>query len=207
MSLVQAFIYKDFILVCGEQRANLDDGIVVENFIKVRKLNSTTIIAMTGTIEGNAKLFIDYINPDFTVKENVYNQTYNDVERCVIENFYNNYDYFQIKSVHSIICGWNGQKMTGKAIFTKDENDPDMNPINDLTPAFPEHVRFISCGLDQHRINAETLGKEKQCVNILQFKNLFKDVIELGIKFDDSINNNLTFEKIRRIDVNEEYHK
>lgn len=207
MSLVQAFIYKDYILVCGEQRAILDNGTILENFVKVRKLNPTTIIGMAGTIEGNAKLFKDYINSDLTLKDNIHNHTYNDVERCVIENFYKNFDYFQIKSVHSIICGWDGEKMTGKAIFTKDENDPGMNPINDLTPEYPDQIRYTSCGLNQHRINLEVLAKEMQTVNVLALKKLFIDVIKMGIEFDNSINSNISYEQIRRNDVYKKYHK
>ena len=47
----------------------------------------------------------------------------------------------------------------------------------------------------------EAIGHETNPQNILQFKNLFKDVIARGIKFDNSINNKITFEKIRRVDV------
>ena len=207
MSLVQAFIYKDYILVCGEQRANLDSGIVLENFVKVRKLNPTTIIGMTGTIEGNAKLFKDYINPDFTIKGTGQLQTYNEIKHRTIENFYNNYDYFQIKSVHSVICGWNGQKMTGKAIFTKDTNNPNMAPITDLTPDFLEQLRWVNCGLNQHEENLKTLFKEMQTVNVLALKKLFIDVIKMGVEFDETINSNISFEYIRRSNVYKKTYK
>ena len=46
MSLVQAFIYKDFIVVGGEKKATLQGGIVVDNFNKVVKLNEVIIIGM-----------------------------------------------------------------------------------------------------------------------------------------------------------------
>lgn len=36
--------------------------------------------------------------------------------------------------------------------------------------------------------------------NILQLKNLFKDVVDEGIKFDNTINKNITFQKIKRSD-------
>lgn len=68
MSLVQAYINENFILACGEQKAKLTDGTIIENFIKVHKINHYTIIGLTGTIEGNYALFSDYINEDFTLK-------------------------------------------------------------------------------------------------------------------------------------------
>lgn len=41
----------------------------------------------------------------------------------------------------------------------------------------------------------------KKLLNILQFKNLFKDVLQKGIKYDNTINNNADFEAIRLKDV------
>jgi len=41
----------------------------------------------------------------------------------------------------------------------------------------------------------------KKTQNILQLKNLFLDVIDEGFKFDTTINKNVNYEKIRRIDV------
>lgn len=57
MSLVQAYINENFILVCGEQKAQLTNGTIIENFIKVHKINNSTIIGLTGTIEGNYIVF------------------------------------------------------------------------------------------------------------------------------------------------------
>lgn len=198
MSLVQAFIYKDFILVCGEQKAVFENGTISENFIKVRKINATTIIAMTGTIQGNAKLFSEYINELFELKNLNCTQTYNEINAHILMSFKRNYDYLQENPIHSFICGWDGKKMTGQTFFINDSNLP---PINDISPLFDGHVNYVSCGLEQHKINMEKIGHETNPKNILQFKNLFKDVIAKGIKFDDPINENITFEKIRKVDV------
>lgn len=206
MSLVQSFITKEFILVCGDQRAKLNNGTILENFVKVRKLNPTTIIGMTGIIEGNAKLFAKYIHSDFTLKESSYSQNYNDIVNYATTQFYENYDYLQENSVHSVVCGWDGQRMTGRSFFTKDDN-PNMKSINDLALNETINVRFVNCGLNEHYINAEELKNSIACVDIIQFKNLFKNVIDIGVSFDDTINKNITFEKIRRIDVDERINK
>lgn len=198
MSLVQAFIYKDFILVCVEQKAILENEIILENFVKVRKINATTIIGMTGTIQGNAKLFSEYINELFELKNPNCVQTYNEINEHVLMNLKENYEYLLENPIHSFICGWNGNKMTGQTFFI---NDPNIPPINDISPLFDGHVNYVSCGLEQHKINIEAIWHKSNPQNILQFKNLFKDVISIGIKFDDSINDKITFEKIRKVDV------
>ncbi len=117
MSLVQAYINENFILVCGEQKATFLNGTVVENFRKVYKLNDTTIIGMSGTIEGNYTLFSNYINQDFILKGTYCSDNYKNIENRVIDNFYKNYKYFEEHNVISIICGWDGYKMTGKTFF------------------------------------------------------------------------------------------
>lgn len=198
VSLVIAFIYKDFILACGEQRAVLDNGTILDDFVKVQKINSTTIIGMTGTIQGNAKLFSEYVNDLLQLKNENCVQSYSEINKRILINFEQNYDYLQENPVHSFICGWNGNKMTGQTFFTKDFN---LQPINDISPLFDGHVNYVCCGLEQHKKNLEAIGHETNPQNILQFKNLFKDVIARGIKFDNSINNKITFEKIRRVDV------
>ena len=74
-------------------------------------------------------------------------------------------------------------------------------PINDLTPEYSGHVRFVNCGLSQHKETAERLVNYKNPQNLLQFKNLFNDVLDEGVKFDNTINQNINYEKIRRVDV------
>lgn len=195
MSLVQAYISQNYILVCGEQKATVN-GITVENFRKVYKLNETTIIGMVGTIEGNYRLFSDYIDTDFSLKVPLCQKSYLEIETDLINNFKNNAEFLQKHNVVSFVCGWDGIKMTGKTFFTHLEH-----PINNLTPDYPEHVRLVNCGLYQHKENAERISQYKNPQNLLQLKNLFKDVIDEGVKFDSTINKNINFEKIRRIDV------
>lgn len=196
MSLVQAYINENFILVCGEQKAKLTDGTIIENFIKVHKINQSTIIGLTGTIEGNYALFSDYINEDFTLKNTLPRHKYTDIGQKNILKYNINYEYFKSHPVISLICGWDGQKMTGKTFFS----NLGRNAINDLTPEYPGHIRLVNCGLDIHNENAEKMSRFNPPKNILQLKNLFKDVIDEGIKFDNTINKNITFQKIKRSD-------
>lgn len=196
MSLVQAFIYKDFIIVGGEQRAIFNTHIS-ENYVKVFKLNSTTIVGFTGSISGNALLFGDYINEDFSLSE-LCNSSYNEIENHLSEKFHQNISFLEEVGIHSIVCGWDGIKMTGKAFFT---NDPITNGIFDITPESLDQLRIVNCGEPQHYNNVISLGQKLNNINILQLKNLFKDVISIGVNFDSTINDNVTFEQIRKVDV------
>ena len=69
MSLVQAVLCSEFALVCGEQQLNLTSGGVLHNFRKIFKVNESVIIGLSGAIEDNYYLFQDYLNVDFTLKE------------------------------------------------------------------------------------------------------------------------------------------
>lgn len=86
--------------------------------------------------------------------------------------------------------------MTGKTFFS----NLGRNAINDLTPKYSGHIRLVNCGLDMHNENAEKMSRLNPPKNILQLKNMFKDVIDEGIKFDNTINKNITFQKIKRSD-------
>lgn len=199
MSLVQAYIYKDFIVVGGDGRVIFDTHIS-ESYKKVYKLNDTTIIGMAGSIGGNACLFGDYINEDFSLSNLCHNSSYNDIINHLTKVYTQNRVLLDEKGIISIVCGWDGQKMTGKSFFTKTGNTV-LDGISDLTPKNENEVRVINCGLDIHYENALNLGKQVKNINILQMKNIFRNVINSGIEIDKTINDNITFEKIRKVDV------
>lgn len=206
MSLVQAFIYKDFIIVGGEKRAVLQDGEIIDNFNKVLKLNECVIIGMTGTIEGNACLFSNFINRDFSMKKKNFDLDYNEMIEVTNRSYYGNQEFLNEHSVHSVVCGWDGEKLTGVSYFTNDNNTDYNKPI-DLTPEYDGHMRVVNCGMNEHYLEACRLFEKNKPNNILQFKNLFRDVIDNGIKFDPSINNNVSFETIIRKNVCNSYKR
>lgn len=198
MSLVQAYIRNDFIVVCGENRAVINNK-TNENFRKVFKLNKYTIIGFTGSIAGNACLFGDYVNSNLSLTQLCMNSTYQEIVTHLIDTYHKNFDFINNKGIHSIVCGWDGEKMTGKTFFTKD-NNASLNGIKDVTPENQNFLRVVNCGLNKHYENAYKFYKESEPSNIVQVKNVFKNVIDVGVKFDDTINNTLTFEKIRKSD-------
>ena len=200
MSLVQAFIYKDFIVVGGEKKATLQGGIVVDNFNKVVKLNEVIIIGMTGTVEGNARLFSQFLNGDLSKKMDHPNLSYNEMIAITNKSYYDNQKFLNDHTIHSVVCGWNGKKLKGVAYFIETGKDKFTGPI-DVTPQYDNEISIVNCGRNEHYWDAYKLLEKNNPRNILQIKNLFRDVIDIGMKYDKSINNNISFEKIRKIDV------
>lgn len=192
MSLVQAVICEQFALVCGEQQANLDNGGVLHNFKKVFKLNEHVIIGLSGVIEDNYYLFQDYLNMDFTVKEDCMDSL-EEVFQKVSARHREMADQGEC-DVFSLVCGWNGSGFEGKSFFV------DSAGGSSITDAKPEHsmeAKLISCGDNRHYDNFLTCMK-RYGFNILGLQNTFRDVLSLGIKFDDFIDTNAWFEVIKR---------
>ena len=192
MSLVQAVICEQFALVCGEQQANLDNGGVLHNFKKVFKLNECVIIGLSGVIEDNYYLFQDYLNMDFTVKEDCADSL-EEVFKTVSARHREMAEQGEC-DVFSLVCGWNGSGFEGKSFFV------DSAGNSSITDAKPEHsmeAKLISCGDNRHYDNFLTCMK-RYGFNILGLQNTFRDVLSLGVKFDDFIDTNAWFEVIKR---------
>lgn len=194
MSLVQAYITQNFILAGGDTRATLNDGVIIDNFKKIYKLNDTTIVGAAGSIAGNDILFRDYIiNSEAT--EICKRMTYSEIEADLLARLCFDKRITEY-GINSFVCGWDGSQMVGRLFSASKESGVSSKM------AIPEDNGFkiISCGLNEHLSKGEQLFISRNCNNILQTKNIFKDVIQEGMKFDSSINNNLIFEKIRRSD-------
>lgn len=192
MSLVQAVICDQFALVCGEQQANLDSGGVLHNFKKVFKLNECVIIGLSGVIEDNYYLFQDYLNMDFTVKEDCADSL--EVVFKTVSARHREMAEQGECDVFSLVCGWNGSGFEGKSFFV------DSAGNSSITDAKPEHsmeAKLISCGDNRHYDNFLTCMK-RYGFNILGLQNTFRDVLSLGVKFDDFIDTNAWFEVIKR---------
>ena len=192
MSLVQAVICDQFALVCGEQQANLDSGGVLHNFKKVFKLNECVIIGLSGVIEDNYYLFQDYLNMDFTVKEDCADSL-EEVFKTVSARHREMAEQGEC-DVFSLVCGWNGSGFEGKSFFV------DSAGNSSITDAKPEHsmeAKLISCGDNRHYDNFLTCMK-RYGFNILGLQNRFRDVLSRGVTFADLMDTNAWSEVIKR---------
>lgn len=207
MSLVQALMCEDYVLVCAEMKAKLDDGRILEDFKKIYKLNDDVIIAFTGTIEDNRYLFQEYVTSDLSMKDKItdsLDQVFKAVDLRFKELQTEEYTKILNKKacVHSVICGWNGNRLIGRTYFL---GGKDHQGITEFYPDVDQPYKLVSCGEGIHfdylcqKINShiQEYGKSP---NIRQGKNIFQDVLDHGITVDDTINNVAIFEQIRRSD-------
>ena len=194
MSLVQAVLCSDFVLVCGEQQLNLNSGGVLHNFRKIFKVNEYVIIGLSGVVEDNYYLFQDYLNVDFTLKEGC-----QDSLPVVFDRVSARYREMAEQGecdVFSLVCGWNGYGFEGKTFFLSSQFQEE-NRIADVRPLHEKDAKVISCGDDRHyhnfveaiyRYGADVYGVQRS----------FRDVLARGVMFDGSIDKNAQFELIRR---------
>jgi len=196
MSLVQAVLCDQFALVCGEQQANLDSGGVLHNFKKVYKLNETVIIGLSGVLEDNYYLFQDYLNVDFTLKENCPDRLEDVFEKVTAR--YQEMTAQGECDVFSLVCGWNGSSFEGKTFFV-DSTNLGNSRITDVKLERANEAKLISCGDNRHYNNFLTCMKRHN-FSVLGLQDTFRDVLALGVKFDDYIDTNAWFELIKRPD-------
>ena len=194
MSLVQAVLCDRFVLVCGEQQANLDNGGILHNFKKVFKLNENVIIGLSGVIEDNYYLFQDYLNVDFTLKEDC-PDSLEEVFTHVSARYQEMMNQGEC-DVFSLVCGWNGGEFEARTFFI-DSADPSNSRITEVKQGRASEAKLISCGDNRHYDNFLSC-MARRGFSILGLQDTFRDVLSMGVKFDDYIDTNAWFELIKR---------
>lgn len=194
MSLVQAVVCDQFVLVCGEQQLNLSNGGVLHNFRKIFKVNEQVIIGLSGAIEDNYYLFQDYLNVDFTLKEDC-SDSLEDVFNKVAVRYQEMAEQGEC-DVFSLVCGWNGSGFEAKTYFTS-SGSAENNLITDVKPEHEKDAKLISCGDNRHYDNV-IAGVYRYGVTVYGIQRAFWDVLSQGVMFDEYIDKNAQFEVIRR---------
>lgn len=194
MSLVQAVLCSEFALVCGEQQLNLTSGGVLHNFRKIFKVNEAVIIGLSGAIEDNYYLFQDYLNVDFTLKEDC-PDSLAEVFNKVTARYREMTEQGEC-DVFSLVCGWNGFAFEGKTFYINSQFG-ELNKITSVKQAHERDAKLISCGDNRHYDNFMA-AVYRHGADIYGVQKAFRDVLAQGIMFDDFIDKNAQFELIRR---------
>ena len=194
MSLVQAVLCDRFALVCGEQQLNLSSGGVLHNFRKIFKVNENVIIGLSGVIEDNYYLFQDYLNVDFTLKEDCRDSLEEVFDKVAAR-------YREMTSqgecdVFSLVCGWNGFGFEGKTFYINSQFGEE-SQITDVRPEHAKDAKLISCGDNRHYDNF-LAGVYKYGADVRGLQRAFRDTLAQGVMFDEFIDTNAQFEVIRR---------
>ena len=194
MSLVQAVICDKFAFVAGEQQLNLNNGGVLHNFKKVFRVNENVIIGLSGAIEDNYYLFQDYLNVDFTLKEDCGDSLEEAFDR-VAGRYQEMTDQGEC-DVFSLVCGWNGFGFEGKTFFINSQFGEESR-ITDVRPEHEKDAKLISCGDNRHYDNF-LAGVYRYGAEVYGLQRAFRDTLAQGVMFDEYIDKNAQFELIRR---------
>ena len=194
MSLVQAVLCDRFALVCGEQQLNLSSGGVLHNFRKIFKVNENVVIGLSGVIEDNYYLFQDYLNVDFTLKEDCRDSLEEVFDKVAAR-------YREMTSqgecdVFSLVCGWNGFGFEGKTFYINSQFGEESR-VTEVRPEHEKDAKLISCGDNRHYDNF-LAGVYKYGAEVYGLQKAFRDTLAQGVMFDEFIDKNAQFEVIRR---------
>ena len=215
MSIIQAVITNNYALISGDSRCTcVESGRHISGFNKIIKLNNNVMFGCTGDPLDNFKLFDGFCyyhtRAGFRNSDESFDVSYNDFVDIISNRF--NKMYGEHKSgdksydIGSLICGFNGKefKITSISFGSKMGNPDGMSDVPE-TKDFPYKGAII--GLPEHIDKFETLTNElhqkyQRNFTIRQFKNIMQEVVDEGSKFDDTIDNDLNFETIRRVNKN-----
>ena len=194
MSLVQAVICDKFAFVAGEQQLNLSNGGVLHNFKKVFRVNENVIIGLSGAIEDNYYLFQDYLNVDFTLKEDC-GDSLEEVFDRVAGRYQEMTDQGEC-DVFSLVCGWNGSAFEAKTYYINSVFGEN-SQITDVKLENEKDAKLISCGDNRHYENFMA-GVYRYGISVYGLQRAFWDVLAQGVMFDEFIDKNAYFEVIRK---------
>ena len=194
MSLVQAVLCSDFALVCGEQQLNLNSGGVLHNFKKIFKVNNDVIIGLCGAMDDNYYLFQDYLNVDFTLKEDC-GDSLEEVFDRVAGRYQEMTDQGEC-DVFSLVCGWNGSAFEAKTYYINSVFGEN-SQITDVKLENEKDAKLISCGDNRHYENFMA-GVYRYGISVYGLQRAFWDVLAQGVMFDEFIDKNAYFEVIRK---------
>lgn len=216
MSLVQAVITDNFLLF-GADKKGIMDGTkeYYENCNKLIKLNKEIIFGCTGGILDNFKLFEGFCSYSEQVglipSDNSFDLSYNEFVKIISVRFENMYkEHIDSKNtirydIKSLIGGFNGEEFEVTLFNLDDKCSFEDNIVKAYKPTnFP--YKGVTAGETIHSDNLhigvyKTYREYGENITILQYKNIMKDVFEKGMEIDETINNNICFERIKRKDV------
>ena len=214
MSVVQAIIMKNFLLVGADKRAIYPNGDFVENHNKLIKLNNEIIFGCTGGTFDNFKLFEGYCNYSkengFVKVNNDFNISYNEFVKIISNRLVTIHQEHIDKNIDkkyeigSIVCGYNGKEFEC-TIFSVGSKYGFPDGIIKTNKPIDFPYKGVTAGKIIHKEKLEELYektyKKYGELTLRQCKNIMLDVFEEGSKLDSTINNDVCFETIKKKDV------
>ena len=167
---------------------------MLHNFKKVFRVNENVIIGLSGAIEDNYYLFQDYLNVDFTLKEDC-GDSLEEVFDRVAGRYQEMTDQGEC-DVFSLVCGWNGSAFEAKTYYINSVFGEN-SQITDVKLENEKDAKLISCGDNRHYENFMA-GVYRYGISVYGLQRAFWDVLAQGVMFDEFIDKNAYFEVIRK---------
>lgn len=215
MSLVQVIITENYVLVGADKRGIMDQtNEIYENCNKLIKLNKEIIFACTGGVLDNFKLFDGfcyYSDGCGLINSNkIFNISYNNFVNIIKEKFeimcneHNDKNNHISYDIGSVICGYNGKEFE-TTTFSLGSKYGIPNGIIKTCKSNNFPYKGVSVGKIEHLHMLEEFVQKIYFkygkVTLRQYKNILYEIFEEGAKIDETINNIVCFESIRKKDV------
>ena len=213
MSLVQTIITDDYAMLCSDTKAYTLEGTHVDNSTKVVKISDTVMFGCTGKVSDNYELFGEYCECDgirYTPKHFESPISYDEVMNHLLMKYENMQDKFDAGTpyeVCSVVCGYNEFVDDFEiSIFSLHTDSRIRNGVNTFRKLKQYPYRIATCGNLNHGVKLDNMAEDAytdsyQPLTILQWKNMFKDVLRSGVSFDSSINDKAKFVVIRKTKI------
>lgn len=201
MSLIMLAGNKDFILFSGEQRCTDQDGnISKENYKKVHKINPNILMGFAGDVNYCEIITKHIFDNTFTPSEKLYLK-YDQVEsliegqfKSVVEQVEESNGKYRKANAYIVIGGLSDNQLKVSTFFYEDKLSVNKIVLNEHNPK----LIVFGSGKYDHNKYCVNLFSNNPYSTIENFKKIFKKTIENGIKYDNTINENLIFEEIKK---------
>lgn len=210
MSLLQAIITDNYAMLCSDTKAYKLNGEYTDHSVKIARISDTVMFGCTGKVQDNYTLFSEYCDCDgikYIPKYISDDISYNEVIEYLTIQYDNMEEQFQSGTPYeicSMVCGYNEDlddfEVTIFALHTNHNIKNGMYTFRKL-PQTP--YRIFTCGNLQHEVELANLADDVYMQNdgllsVRQWKNMFMNVLQIGGKYDYTINNKPKFAIIRK---------
>lgn len=214
MSIIQSVITDKYCIISGDSRMTyLKDNSVVSGINKIIKLNSLIMFGITGNPYDSFKLFDGFCyyhtSKGFENVDTAINITYSEFMKIITERYkiMEQEHKLGIKKydLGDIVCGVNKNdfEITSFNLGSKEHLDGVYTARKSLN--FPYKAAIVgSKGSDDilSELAQSLYFKYKEQLSVLQWKNIMREVVDITSKYDNTIDTNIKFEVIRKIENN-----
>lgn len=186
MSIVTAFLYRDFALICGDTLLVKPDG-SHGTIKKIHKSSNNIAFGMTGDVNNNVEFFSPFFNNNFAIDESVVAQhTFNSIVESLDQKFELNMKLGTVPEnfdIAGVVVGWDGEKFAcHKYMLSPPKKDREV-----LCFANYNEIQIIHLGMAEHLQNFMQLFDPSKFNSYQYLLEVYQLVLLMGATFDNTI--------------------